>query len=77
VGILAYRSALAGSNSLAVPDFRREADRRKFANDEWSPDPARRRKGDPWPSVEGDVKPSRQGLAAARKVWKQMGYEGQ
>lgn len=76
VGPLAYRSALAGSATLEVPDFRREGPRRKYAKDDWNPDPTRRREGDPWPSVRGEVKPSKKGLEYAREIWRRMGYEG-
>jgi predicted dehydrogenase len=76
VGPLAYRSALDDSAPVEVPDFRKESTLRRYANDHWSPDPARRKKGQPWPSVRGDVKPTRKGLAYARKVWSRMGYNG-
>ncbi|MCK4590556.1 MAG: hypothetical protein KAT86_02290, partial [Candidatus Latescibacteria bacterium] len=76
VGILAYRSALQDSNTLEVPDFRRESERDKYAADDWSPDPAKRREDQPWPSILGDVEPTGKGLAHARKVWKSIGYDG-
>lgn len=76
VGILAYRSALQDSNTMEVPDFRKKSVRRKYARDDWSPDPAKRRKGQPWPSILGEIKPTRKGLDYARKVWKEIGYEG-
>jgi len=76
VGILAYRSALADSAPLEIPDFRKESDRRKYAHDDWSPDPAAHRKGQPWPSIRGNVKPTAEGIACARKTWKRMGYTG-
>jgi hypothetical protein len=74
VGILAYRSALAGSSTLEVPDFRRREARDAYREDHWNPDPARRRAGDPWPSVLGDVRPSEEGLAAAGAEWARLGY---
>jgi len=74
VGILAYRSALQDSKTLEVPDLRRESEREKYAKDDWSPDPAKRRPGQPWPSILGDIKPTEEGLAYARKVWKSIGY---
>jgi len=77
VGILAYRSALADSAPLEVPDFRKKAARDKYRRDHWNPDPTQRKKGDPWPSILGEVKPTRQGLAYARKIWKRIGYGGQ
>jgi len=75
VGILAYRSALDDSNTVEIPDFRKKSVRAKFKNDHWTPDPARRKKGDPWPSVSGDIQPTKQALAEAGKVWQTMGYE--
>ncbi|MBI3970147.1 MAG: Gfo/Idh/MocA family oxidoreductase [Chloroflexi bacterium] len=74
-GILAYRSALNDSNSVEVPDLRQKAVRDRYRDDHWSPDPTRRREGDPWPSVLGDVKPSAEGLAYAREVWANLGYQ--
>lgn len=72
VGILAYRSALGDSCSLEVPDFRKQAVRRQYADDHWQPDPTCRKAGDPWPSVLGEIKPSRKAMAHARKVWAQQ-----
>jgi len=34
----------------------------------------KKRPGDPWPSILGDVKVSKRGLAYARKIWRRMGY---
>jgi predicted dehydrogenase len=70
VGILAYRSALNNSNTLDVPDLREKSERKKYAHDDWNPDPSRRKPGYPYPSVLGDIKPTKEGLAFARKVWK-------
>ena len=77
VGILAYRSALNGSNTVEVPDLRQAAVRVRYADDHWNPEPARRTPRDPWPSVLGNVQPSAEALAYARKVWKGIGYEGE
>jgi len=55
VGILGYRSALQGGIPLEVPDFRDKAVRERYRNDDWNPDPARRREGMPLPSVLGDI----------------------
>ena len=74
VGILAYRSALAGSNPVEVPDFRKKETRDAYREDHWNPDPARRSAADPWPSVLGDVQPSGDGLAFAREVWAARGF---
>jgi len=76
VGIQAYRSALNDSNTEIIPDFHKESVRKLYENDDWSPDPARRKPGQPWPSVEGDKKISAFSLAYARKVWKKSGYTG-
>lgn len=76
VGPLAFRSALDGSNTLEVPDFRDKAQRRKYAKDDWSPDPTTRRKSDPPCSVLGDVKVSPKALAYAKRIWRKNGYDG-
>ncbi len=77
VGILAYRSALNDSNTLDIPDFRKETVRKKYENDHWSPDPTQRKKGDPWPSILGNIKPTKKGMAYAKKIWKKNGYTGE
>lgn len=69
VGILAYRSALAGAAPLSVPDLRVESERRLCENDDWSPDPAVRRAGQPAPSMLGAVEPTEEALSYAREVW--------
>ena len=74
VGILAYRSALNDSNTLEVPDFRKEPVRDEYRDDHWNPDPARRKEGYPWPSILGDIQPTEEGLAYARKIWRSIGY---
>jgi len=74
-GILAYRSALEDSKALEVPDFRNEEARARYASDRWNPDPSRRKQGDPWPSVLGEVKPTEKGLASAREVWERYGLD--
>jgi len=76
VGILAYRSALQDSATIDIPDFRDKAVRARYANDDWTPDPERRKEGDPWPSILGEIKPTKAGIAFAKKVWKQAGYGG-
>lgn len=70
VGILAYRSALNNSNTVDMPDFRKKSERKKFSTDDWNPDPTRRKLGYPYPSVIGDIKPTKKGLAFAKKIWK-------
>ena len=53
-GILGYRSALAGNISIEIPDFRKEKDRKKYANDDASPDPNDKNRIPP--SILGDIK---------------------
>ena len=77
VGIQAYRSALNNSNTIDVPDFRKKSVRAKYREDTWNPDPTRRKKGDPWPSILGKRAPHQEGLRTARRVWRQMGYTGE
>lgn len=79
VGPLAYRSALNDSAPVPVPDFRREADRTRYENDHWSPDPADKHKSPDQPpsSILGDIAPPAEGLAYARSVWKELGYTGE
>ncbi len=74
IGPLAYRSALTDSNTIDVPDFRREEDRRRYEDDHWRPDP---REGDPWPSILGKQEPTAEQFAFSREVWGQRGYEGE
>ena len=77
VGILAYRSALDDGNTVEVPDVRQPEVRAQIADDDWNPDPSRWREGDPFPSILGKIEPPPEGLAAAQKVWREMGYEGE
>ena len=74
VGILAYRSALDDGNAVVVPDLRQKKARGRYRQDDWTPNPAHRRPGQPWPSITGPIKPTAKALAAARKAWRQMGY---
>jgi predicted dehydrogenase len=78
VGILAWKSALEGGTPLAVPDFRDETSRARYEDDNASPFPSHARKGyKSLPaSIVGDVKPTKEGLANAKRVWKEMGYKG-
>lgn len=68
-GILGYRSALSGSASLAIPDLSDQAEQARHESDDWSPDPAHRRPGQPAPSIRGDVTVAPEDLAAARQAW--------
>ncbi len=76
VGILAWKSALEDGRPFAVPDFRKEASRRDYADDHWSPWPKDAGPGQPPPSILGFPKPTKTGLALARKMWKKIGYQG-
>ena len=75
-GVLAWKSALNDSAPQDVPDFREESVRRKYADDHWSPDPARAGKGQPTCSILGDIEPSSEARALATKVWSSRGYDG-
>jgi len=77
VGIQGWRSALADGVPFLVPDFRKEGERKHYENDDWSPFPEDRRPGQPWPSLRGELKPSPEAIALARKVWSDMGYRGE
>ena len=74
-GIQAWRSALNDSISMEIPDFRKESVRLKYANDHWSPDPVRKNKKQPPPSVLGNIEPSASAKKRANRIWKNAGYE--
>jgi predicted dehydrogenase len=74
VGVQAWRSVLADSAPFEVPDFRKESVRRKYKDDHWSPDPARKAKGQPPSSVLGHLSPGPDARKLARKVWATKGY---
>jgi hypothetical protein len=76
IGPLAYRSALDDSNTIDVPDFRTEAARAQYEDDDWSPDPTTRKEGDPFPSINGPREIRPEALEFAREVWRENGYEG-
>ena len=61
-------SALADLATLVIPDFRKESVRKQYEKDEWTADPARRKPGQPWPSIEGNKTPSAFALNYARKI---------
>jgi predicted dehydrogenase len=77
VGIQGWRSCLEGGTAFEIPDFRNEAVRKQYENDDWSPFPEDRRPGQPRPSIKGEIKPGKEAIAAARKVWDEMGYHGE
>ena len=57
-GIQAWRSVLADSAPMDVPDFRVESVRKKHAKDDWSPDPEQKKQGQPSSSLLGELEPS-------------------
>ena len=63
-GIQAWRSALNDSAPMEIPDFRRESVRKKYAKDDWSPDPERKKRGQPPSSILGAIEQTPQ-----RKNW--------
>ena len=77
VGILGWKSALEDGAPYDVPDFRKESSRKVCENDHWCPMPDRAGPGQPPPSVLGRVEPGREAVAAARKIWKRIGYTGE
>jgi len=77
VGILAYKSALTGSVPLDVPDLRNESDRKRYEDDDWSPDPSRKKPDQPLPSVLGHIEPSEAAVRFAKEIWRDMGYRGE
>ena len=76
VGILAWKSALQDGAPFEVPDFRREATRKAFADDHWSPFPEDAGPGQPPPSIRGFITPSAAAVARARRTWAKQGYRG-
>ena len=76
VGALAWKSALLDGAPFTVPDFRDETQRCAYENDHWSPFPEDAGPGQPYPSIRGDIKPSAAAVRYARKIWKEIGYEG-
>ena len=75
-GIQAWRSALNDSAPIAVPDFRDEAVRQQYENDDWSPDPDRSKEGQPPSSILGTIEPSDDAKKLAKKIWSKQGYYG-
>lgn len=74
VGILAYKSVLADSAPVDVPDFRDPVARQAVAHDHWSPNPAEAAPGQPMPSILGDVEPAPEAFTYSREVWAANGY---
>jgi hypothetical protein len=78
VGILAWKSALENGKPFAVPDFAKEEERQAWESDHWSPFPDDTGKGDergenPPPSILGFIKPSREAVRRAKRIWREMG----
>ena len=59
---------------IEVPDFRAESVRKSYENDDWSPDPKRKKEGQPSSSILGDIQPSEATIAYATEVWAKQGY---
>lgn len=77
VGIQAWRSCLDNGAPFEIPDFRDESICVKYENDNWSPFPEDRGPGQPPSSINGEIKPTPEGIAFARSVWDEMGYHGE
>ena len=77
VGIQAWRSCLDNGAPYEIPDFRKEAVRKGYEDDNWSPWPEHQSPGQPPPSINGFNPPSEEAIAYAREVWDEMGYEGE
>ena len=77
VGIQAWRSALEGGAPYPIPDFADETARAAYSDDHWSPYPEDAGPGQPPPGLHGLRRPSRKDLATARKLWHEMGYDGE
>lgn len=76
IAVQGWRSCLANGQPFEIPDFRDEEARKRYENDHWSPFPEDHAPGQPWPSIRGDVKPDKDALDHARRIWDQMGYRG-
>ena len=77
VGILAWKSALEEGTPFEIPDFKKDSERHRWEDDNWSPWPKDAGPGQPPPSILGTIEPKPEDLARAREIWREMGYEGQ
>ena len=77
VGILAWKSALEDGAPFDVPDFKDESARKRYEDDHWSPWPENAGPGQPPPSIDGFPEPTPQGIAHAKEVWDELGYQGE
>ncbi len=77
VGILAWKSALEEGKPFKMPDFRDEAQRKEYEDDNWSPWPQHAGPGQPPPSINGWKKPTEEAIAEAKSVWDRIKYHGE
>ena len=77
VGIQAWKSVLDRSNSFDIPDFRSESSRRSCENDHWRPMDLDDPNAPPVSSRGRNRATLPTGLAAARKVWREIGFKGE
>ena len=75
VGIQGYKSALQGGVPMEVPDFRKPEVRDRYRDDDWTPDPAWHKEGDPHPSVLGNIDISPESMKIFRE--KRRKFEGE
>ena len=61
---------------MDLPNFRKESVCKKYAKDDWSPDPRRKKEGQPPSSILGKIEPSKEARELAQKVWSEQGYDG-
>jgi hypothetical protein len=59
-----------------MADFRDEGDRDRYQDARWSPWPEHAGPGQPPPSILGWVEPDLKGVALAKEVWREIGYNG-
>jgi len=78
VAMQAWRSCLDDGRPYEIPDFRSEAAREKYVEDNWTPFPGKARKPSDQapPSIKGYNDPTGEQIAAARADWAEMGYTG-
>ncbi|NOY79652.1 MAG: Gfo/Idh/MocA family oxidoreductase [Kiritimatiellaeota bacterium] len=76
-GIFGWRSALNDSAPFEVPDFRSEEVRVRYENDRFTPNPAAPDALRLPSSILGDIAPSPESLAQARRDWAEVGYHGE
>jgi predicted dehydrogenase len=70
-GILGYRSALSDGAPITVPNMEKKAEREKWKDDEWTPDPEKAGPNQPPPSILGNIEPDDHVRAYAEKIWSQ------